>query len=100
MTAQFTLSKHAIERALEMGVDGDEIRDAYDNPDEIFWSNKYQMYGYTRGRITLSISEERSCIVTILWASEHAWRADYARGGELGNRERRSSTDMQHLRRR
>lgn len=102
MTPQlpFTMSKHAIDRALEMGVTGEEIRATYDRPADIIWSIRYRAYCYTRGRVTLAITEDRSTVVTVLWSSEHGWRADYARGGDLAGRERRIRKDMQHLRRR
>lgn len=102
MTTQlpFTMSKHALERALEMNVDGAEIRTCYDRPTDVIWSRKYSCWWYIRGRITLSISEDRACVITVLWSNEHDWRADYARGGDLTGRERRSRTDMTHLPRR
>jgi hypothetical protein len=94
------MSKHAVERALEMGVTGGEIRACYDRPTDVIWSQKYAGWWFIRGRITLSISEDRSCVITVLWSSEHDWRLDYARGGDMTGRERRSRTDMTHLPRR
>lgn len=96
----FTMSAHAIDRALEMGVDGVEIRAAYDHPTDITWSVKYGAYCYIRGRITLAVTEDRTRVMTVLWSSEHGWRADYARGGDLAGRGRRTSKDMHHLPRR
>lgn len=96
----FTMSKHAIDRALEMGVTGEEIRAAYDRPAEIIWSSRYKAFCYVRGRVTLAVTEDRTCVMTVLWASEHGWRGDYARGGTMTGRERRNSKDMQHLPRR
>lgn len=96
----FRMSHHATERALEMNVTGEEIRAAYDRPTEVVWSQKYHGWWHIRGRVCLSISEDRTCIITVLWADEHSWRADYARGGDLTGRERRTRADMQHLRRR
>jgi hypothetical protein len=96
----FHMSKHALERALEMGVEGDEIRSAFEQPEETIWSQKYKSWWLIRGRITLSVSEDRACVITVLWCTEHAWRLDYARGGDITGRERRSRTDMAYLRRR
>lgn len=96
----FTMSNHAVDRALEMGVTGEEIRACYDRPTDLIWSKKYKSWWFIRGRITLSITEDRACVITVLWSSENDWRADYARGGDLKGRERRSHTDMQHLPRR
>lgn len=102
MTTQlpFAMSAHAIDRALEMGVAGEEIRAAYDRPTDVIWSAKYKAFCYIRGRITLAVSEDRKTVATVLWSSEHGWRADYARGGTMTGRERRNSKDMQHLPRR
>lgn len=102
MTSQlpFTMSAHAIDRALEMGVAGEEIRLAYDRPSEVIWSVKYKAFCFIRGRITLAVSEDRKTVATVLWSSEHGWRADYARGGTMTGRERRPRTDMTHLPRR
>lgn len=102
MTTQlpFTMSAHAIDRALEMGVTGEEIRHAYDRPSDVIWSTRYSAYCYIRGRITLAVTEDRTRVMTVLWSSEHGWRADYARGGDMAGRERRTSKDMHHLPRR
>lgn len=96
----FTMSKHAVERALEMNVTGEEIRVCYDRPEDIIWSQKYAGWWFIRGRITLSVSEDRACVITVLWSNEKDWRADYARGGDLTGRERRSHQDMSYLPRR
>lgn len=96
----FTMSNHALDRALEMGVTGEEIRACYDNPEDMYWSQKHQKWCYTRGRIALGITEDHQRVATVLWSNENDWRADYARGGDLTGRERRSHTDMQHLPRR
>ncbi|PZF11743.1 hypothetical protein [Curtobacterium sp. MCLR17_034] len=102
MTADlpFTMSKHAIDRALEMGVTGEEIRACFDHPADITWSTKYRAWCYIRDRITLSITEDGTTVMTVLWSTEHAWHIDYARGGDMNGRERRSSKNMQHLPRR
>lgn len=100
ITQRFHMSKHAMERALEMDVAGEEIRACYDVPSQVIWSQKYSAYWYQRGRITLSVSADRQTIITVLWASAHDWRADYARGGDLTGRERRTKTDMNYLPRR
>jgi hypothetical protein len=96
MTTQtpFHMSKHALERALEMGAEGDEIRAAFEYPEDVIWSRKYSSWWLIRGRITLSVTEDRSCVITVLWSNEHNWRLDYARGGDLTGREHRSRTDM------
>ena len=102
MTTQlpFRMSRHALDRALEMDVAGDEIRTCFDRPEDVIWSRKYGLFWFVRGRITLSVSEDRTTVVTVLWSNERDWRADYARGGNLEGRERRSHQDMSYLPRR
>lgn len=102
MTADlpFTVSHHALDRALEMNVSGAEIRTCFEHPSDMRWSTKHEAWCYTRGRISLGVSEDRTTVITVLWASQHGWRADYARGGDLGGRERRTTDDMKHLPRR
>ncbi len=96
----FRMSRHALDRALEMDVAGDEIRACFDRPEDVIWSRKYSLFWFVRGRITLSVSEDRTTVVTVLWSNERDWRADYARGGNLQGRERRSHQDMSYLPRR
>jgi len=98
MTAQFTVSAHALQRALEMGVTGDEIRGAYEHPERIHWSVKHQKWTYTKGRIALGLTDDHACIATVLWSTQEAWLADYERGAPA-DRQRRDISDMQHLRR-
>lgn len=100
MTEPFRMSPHAIDRALEMGVTGEEIRACYDKPDESYWSQTHEKWCYKRGRIALGITPDRNTIATVLWRTQRDWRADYARGGDLTGRERRTRTDMNHLPRR
>lgn len=95
----FAMSNHAIARALEMGLNGDDIREAFVNPDSIVASNTHPGWNYRRGRITLGVSADRECVTTIVWSTQDAWEADYARGGIFDGREPRSKEDMSYLRR-
>lgn len=95
------LTKHAIERALDMAVPGSEIRDCYQQPTEKKWNPKYGCSTYSRGRLALSVrfdeDTQEDVIVTILWANQEAWEADYKYGSVEGRAPR---SDMNHLRRR
>jgi hypothetical protein len=94
----FTVSPHALQRALEMGITGEEIRRTFENPDRHYWSQKHQKWTYVRGRIALGMSEDQSCIVTVLWSTQDGWLAEYERG-TTHDRQERSLAEMQHLRR-
>ena len=78
MTTQFQMSRHALQRAVDMAIEPDEIRDAFDRPREKFFSNRTQSWMFTRGRVTLCLVEEPHGLVvtTILWARTSDWVAD------------------------
>jgi hypothetical protein len=79
----FTLSPHAIERALEMSVEGDEITDAMRHPEWSYLNYKYNNWCLTAGRITVCVNvrDGQARIVSVLWSTKDGWLADYARGG-------------------
>jgi hypothetical protein len=94
----FTVSPHALQRALEMGVTGEEIRRTFESPKDRFWSQKHQSWTYVHGRIALGIDEDQSRIITVLWSTQDGWLAEYKRG-TTQDRQERSLAEMQHLRR-
>ena len=76
---QWQISKHALERALDMQLDGRDIFAALDHPDQITDSIKYpNSKHYRHGDFALSISfdYEIPVICTIVWATQQAWRDD------------------------
>lgn len=100
MKLPFNMSHHALSRAVEMELEGDEIRNAFLDPDAIVRSKTHPGWNYRRGRITLGVSEDRAWVTTVVWSTQQDWEAYYARGGDLTGRERRTRTDMNHLPRR
>ncbi|QIS38635.1 hypothetical protein [Clavibacter capsici] len=97
----FHVTQHALNRALEMGVTGDEINDAYNRPIEVWRSPKYDCQMRHRGRVTLSIdtNQEPPTIVTVLWSTPELWAASYEQGTGNG-RNPRQAEQMAHLTRR
>ena len=80
--APFRLSQHAMERALQMGVLGEEIREAFDRPRSIRPAGMDEYY--TRGRVTLVIARTQYgelVVKTILWGRPSDWAADKEIGG-------------------
>ena len=74
----YTFSKHALGRLLDMGVEPDEIRECLTNPTRRKPSASYPgITNTTRDRLTLCVADDNT-VVTALWATEEAWRADYA----------------------
>lgn len=94
----FTVSHHAVERALDMGVAGDEIRECVTAPDRVHWSVRYENEVRTRGRIAVSVSADE-CVLTIHWATPELWEADLALG-EYAGRQLQDMTAWKNARRR
>jgi hypothetical protein len=97
----FDITKHALERGLEMGVLADEIRQAFLQPIEVWHSPKYDCQMRHRGRITLSIDMKGPTpnIITVLWSTPELWAASYEQGTGNG-RNPRDEEQMTHLTRR
>ena len=79
MTTTFAVSNHALSRALDMAVEGVEIRDAFERPRSVYHSPRTDSDLYTRGRITLCVRispQGIPTVTTILWAKPSGWAAD------------------------
>jgi hypothetical protein len=95
MAAPYTLTRHALSRALDMALDGEEIRKAIFEPESTGWSLKYECETRTAGRVTVSCRrvEDTVLVVTILWATPEAWEADYKIAPLPGGRTPRDMSD-------
>lgn len=71
----FIMSNHALERAVDMAVEGDEIRDCMERPRQVHPAGADADY-YTRGRITLVVSRSAGVVKTVLWARASDWVKD------------------------
>lgn len=77
------ISKHALDRALDMGVSGEEIRQCLFHPERVISSHKYPgTENYQAGRIVLAVRDDT--VVTVSWSSHDLWREDMARGEYAG----------------
>jgi len=80
MTPTFRMTRHAIERALDMSVEGDEIRDAFDKPRRTYYSHETNSHWNTRGRVTVCWrqldTDPLPVITTVVWATANAWTND------------------------
>jgi len=78
--AAFTISPHALTRAVDMNLTGDEIRDAFERPRRTEWIESSRSTAHTRGRITvfwrLDGRTQQPVITTVMWATANAWVAD------------------------
>lgn len=84
MKIPFTLTRHAIDRALDMAVTGEEIRNCILHPETVYRSRKYEnTTNYRCGRIILAVRD--SAVVTVGWSTKELWCEDLDRG-EYGGR--------------
>lgn len=86
-----TFSRHAVSRALDMGVDSLEISSALFSPDGVFWSAKHESWTFVSGRVACGVFIEGdglATVLTVLWRSREDWKKDLDRG-VYGGREPR-----------
>lgn len=88
----YHLTRHAIDRALDMGVTAQEIRECLMRPAKTKRSGKYPgCTNYLLGRIVCAVDPDKN-VTTILWASAVYWKADLEiapfEGREFRERER------------
>jgi hypothetical protein len=70
-----------------MTVEGAEIREAFENPESIYWSPKYGNTVMVRGRIALCVDHNAygvSTVVTIIWATPDEYANDMQHGEYAG----------------
>lgn len=73
----FTMSKHALARALDMNVGGDQIRRCLTRPERVQQCRtrpEFDLYYF--GDICCSVARESGVVATVLWATERGWRKD------------------------
>jgi hypothetical protein len=80
MTASFTMSRHGLIRALDMALEGTEIRDAFERPRRTYYSPESRSTWNTRGRVTVCWRQGQGdplpVITTVVWATANAWTND------------------------
>lgn len=81
----FVVSRHAVDRALDMGVKGEEIRQCLLHPDRVVRSRRYPARkNYRRGRVMCAVEGHR--VVTVVWSSVDGWREDLEGNPEYNGR--------------
>lgn len=82
-------SRHALQRALEMAADADDIKAVLENP-----RHRVEVPGgremWTRGRVSLVMAPITGgfTVVTVLWATANAWATE-----RVGSRDRGVGAD-------
>lgn len=90
--SDFTFTKHALERILDMDLPPDEVRRCLELPRDVeethAGDNRSMFFGE---RITCVVSNETNEVVTVLWRTPKYWQEDLSRG-EYGGRSLREAT--------
>lgn len=76
---RWRLTAHAVDRLLEMDIDGALVRECLARPEETYPSVKHPGTTYYRhGDITLACAFDRECpaVLTALWSTNALWEAD------------------------
>lgn len=89
--ADVKFSGHAIQRALDMGVEGSEITDALTKAEHAYWSRSHNAWCSRFGRVAVGFREDndapgRWIVLTVLWATENDWEKDARRAPLSGGR--------------
>jgi len=95
MSRPFYLTRHAIARALDMGVDGDEILNAVATPQSVRRAES-GLELRTHGRITAVYDPGPRAVVTVMWRYAATRQSDVRRAEGYG----RAAEDAQHTRHR
>lgn len=79
---QYELTRHAIERALDMDIDGCLIRAALERPANVGYSRTFGTFLYDYKDITVAVARYPTVnqVTTILWRNDKKWRKDLRRG--------------------
>ena len=87
---KFVMSQHAIQRALDMGIDGDAIRNCLLRPEDVRPQYSYQGRDcYDWGVITCVVDRPSNTVVTVLWRTPELWEQDISKAGEYAGRKLR-----------
>jgi hypothetical protein len=85
----FTISRHAAARALDMGVTAAEIKECLERPEGVQRSKKYPgRRNFNHGRIICTVAADMA-VATIQWRTDELWAADLAEGPPCPGREYR-----------
>lgn len=77
------MTRHAIDRALDMGIEGQEIRHCILHPERVYASKRYpDTTNYLAGRVVVAIRDQ--CAVTVGWSSNVLWDEDLSKGEYAG----------------
>jgi hypothetical protein len=95
--AEFIVSPHAIDRALDMALDPADIRETILRPRERYYSARTNSELRTRGKITACVRDDNGLqiVTTFMWAKPSGWAAD----AEYGTYDGRDNNNLDGVRR-
>lgn len=76
-------TRHAIDRMLDMAVEGEEVRKVFTAPRFGYWSRKHEAWVLESGRLTVGYREAADhpgkwAVLTVLWRTDAEWARDAA----------------------
>ncbi len=84
---EFSLSRHATARILDMQIQPREVQLALRSPERVVQCSRYpQCDLYDHGRITLSVDRSTLKVATVLWRRSRDWVKDIEGRGAYGSR--------------
>jgi len=72
MVDGWTLSQHAIDRALDMAIDGEAIRKVLEEPEGKWDCPDPERELWWHGRVCLAVNIPQKRVVTVLWNTGHS----------------------------
>lgn len=88
--SDFTITWHASQRVLDMGLEPHEVVQCLENPTSVEPCVKYPNFDlYSSGRITCSVARDTKNLATVLWRFPDGWRQDIVERGQYEGREYR-----------
>ena len=88
----FTISKHAQERILDMALEPKEVVDCLTRPSEVIPSERYRHTDmYLKGRVVCCVARDNLTVLTVMWRNDRYWHRDIKRFGEYEGREYRGA---------
>lgn len=89
----YTITRHAQQRILDMGVEPFLIRECLTSPERIRPQHAYPGRScFDYGDITCVVAESDNTVITVLWRTPELWQHDILTSGEYEGRTLRSET--------
>lgn len=82
----FVISRHAVERILDMRIEPQDVRECLMRPIRVRGQRSYPEHDlYEYGDFACVVHRETKTVVTVVWRTHEAWKADLS-AGQYGGR--------------